>query len=198
MTSPAAPADPSAPSPAAATAPATTTPAAPTEEKKLSPKELKEQKKAEKAARRAESKTTAPPQRGPPKPQQPKKQQGKKGAEGVVKTIYVTGNEKPSSKIQAVVKETIEIPAETARDRGLVGLLRDLEHDQTGKKKYPVFGIHNAHPDVHAAILTLGMQINKKVLTGSSARCLGFLLAIKRVRQLHFTESCRWLTRRHR
>ena len=136
--------------------------------------------KAEKAARRAETKATAPPPT--PTKQQPKKQQGgKKGAEGIVKTIYVTGNEKPGAKGKEVIKEIVEVCTDSAKDRGLVGLLRDLEHDQAEKKKMPQFGIDNAHPDVHAAILTLGMQINKRVVAGSTARCLGFLLAIKRV-----------------
>lgn len=173
---------PANPPPAKALEPA----AASAEEKKLSPKELKEKKKAEKAARRAQTKVV-PPQ-AVVKQQQAQQQQkkqpqgGKKGAEGVVKTIYVSGQEKPGAKGNEVVKEVVaEICTDSAKDRGLVGLLRDLEHGQTGKKKLPVFGIDKAHPDVHAAILTLGMQINKRVIAGSSARCLGFLLAIKRV-----------------
>lgn len=168
------------PPPNASAAPKNAAPTT-TGEKKLTPKELKEKKKAEKAARRAESKASAPTP-VPAKQQQKKQQQGgKKGAEGIVKTIYVTGNEKPGAKGKEAIKEIVEVCTDSAKDRGLVGLLRDLEHDQAEKKKIAQFGIENAHPDVHAAILTLGMQINKRVVAGSTARCLGFLLAIKRV-----------------
>ncbi|PWW79408.1 nagb/rpia/CoA transferase-like protein [Tuber magnatum] len=59
--------------------------------------------------------------------------------------------------------------------------MRELEIEQHEKKKKPAFGINNAHPDVHPAILTLGVQMNQFILVGSSARCLGFMLAMKRL-----------------
>lgn len=150
---------------------------------KLTTKQLKEQKKAEKAARRADTKAAT----GAPPPQQTGPQRSEKHTSspahvtasaivggGIVKTIY------PTNPATVVAKE-VEAVVAPARDNGLVGLLRDLAVDQQDKKKAAVFGIGNAHPDVHPAILTLGMQINQYVLAGSTARCLGFLLAMKRV-----------------
>jgi len=102
--------------------------------------------------------------------------------DGPVSTIRLgaSGPGTAAKASPAVVKEA-EVVAEQPRAAGLVGLLKDLESERDEKKKKPVFGIDNAHPDVHPAILTLGMQINKHVIVGSSARCMGFLLAIKRV-----------------
>lgn len=128
---------------------------------KLTAKQLKEQKKAEKAARRADTRAVTG---------------------GIVKTIYPTG---PAP----VVVEEVEVVVERLRDNGLVGLLKDLAVEQQDKKKTTVFGIGNAHPNVHPAILTLGMQINQYVLAGSTARCLGFLLAMKRVCSVIFYHS---------
>lgn len=155
-----------------------------TDSSKLTAKQLKEQKKAEKAARRADTKAAT----GAPPPQQTGPQRSEKHSSppahvpasaivggGIVKTIY------PTNPATVVAKE-VEVVVAPARDNGLVGLLRDLAVDQQDKKKAAaVFGIGNAHPDVHPAILTLGMQINQYVLAGSTARCLGFLLAMKRV-----------------
>ena len=153
---------------------------------KLSAKELKEKKKRDKAERRqqAKSDTPATPQR-PPKPQPPKKEaqgKGKKGAQptaahdfGIVKTIY----SQQSSKVLAGGK--VPEAALGARDKDLPGLIKELEIEQHEKAKKPLFGINNAHPDVHPAILTLGVQMNQFILVGSSARCLGFMLAMKRV-----------------
>lgn len=99
-----------------------------------------------------------------------------------MKTIYPTN---PS----AIVVKEVEVVVETGRDNGLVGLLKNLAVEQQDKKKAAVFGIGNAHPDVHPAILTLGMQINQYVLAGSAARCLGFLLAMKRVSSVMHNHS---------
>lgn len=162
---------------------------------KLTAKQLKEQKKAEKAARRADTKAAT----GAPPPQQTGPQKGEKNAPpttqssvvtaatggGIVKTIY------PTNPAAVVVKE-VEVIVETGRDNGLVGLLKDLAVEQQDKKKAAVFGIGNAHPDVHPAILTLGMQINQYVLVGSTARCLGFLLAMKRVDSVMQNHSFFW------
>ncbi|KAG0644100.1 hypothetical protein HOY80DRAFT_997213 [Tuber brumale] len=162
------------------------TSSAPTEPGKLSAKELKEKKKREKSERRQQAKSDAPatPQR-PQKPQPPKKEvqgKGKKGAQptvahdsGIVKTIY---SQQPS-KAPAGGKE--QEAALGTRDKDLLGLMKELEIEQHEKKKKPVFGINNAHPDVHTAILTLGVQMNQFILVGSSARCLGFMLAMKRL-----------------
>jgi len=153
---------------------------------KLSAKELKEKKKREKAERRQQAKSDAPatPQR-PPKPQPPKKEaqgKGKKGAQptaahdsGIVKTIY----SQQSSKVLAGGK--VPEAALGARDKDLPSLMKELEIEQHEKKKKPLFGVGSAHPDVHPAILTLGVQMNQFILVGSSARCLGFMLAMKRV-----------------
>ncbi|KAG0127073.1 hypothetical protein HOY82DRAFT_614045 [Tuber indicum] len=162
------------------------TSSAPTEPGKLSAKELKEKRKREKADRRqqAKSNTPATPQR-PQKPQPPKKEvqgKGKKGVQptvahdsGIVKTIY---SQQPS-KIPAGGREQETVLG--TRDKDLLGLMKELEIEQHEKKKKPVFGINNAHPDVHPAILTLGVQMNQFILVGSSARCLGFMLAMKRL-----------------
>lgn len=162
---------------------------------KLTAKQLKEQKKAEKAARRADTRAAT----GVPPPQQTGPQKGEKNAApatqanaataatggGIVKTIY------PTNPAAVVVKE-VEVIVETGRDNGLVGLLKNLAVEQQDKKKAAVFGIGNAHPDVHPAILTLGMQINQYVLVGSTARCLGFLLAMKRVYSVMRNHSLFW------
>ncbi|KAF8538129.1 hypothetical protein BDD12DRAFT_843804 [Trichophaea hybrida] len=184
--------------------PASPMPPPPSTEKALTPKELKEKKKAEKLARRQQNKAAAPDPSAPKQQQQqqqkgqqqqqkgqqqqPKGQQqqpkgGKKiPQDGPVSTIRLgaIGPGTTAKASPAVVKEA-EVAAEPPRATGLVGLLKDLESEQNEKKKKPVFGIDNAHPDVHPAILTLGMQINKHVIVSSSARCMGFLLAIKRV-----------------
>jgi hypothetical protein len=155
-------------------------------EAKLSGKELKEKKKAEKAARRLQTKAAAPPAAAQKQQLKTPTKGGKKGAaqDGPVSTIRL-GAEKPGAKVTAPSKEVEPaVVVETARDRGLVGLLKDLELEQSEKKKKPVFGIDSAHPEVHPAILTLGMQINKRIVAGSTARCMGFLLAIKRVGNL--------------
>ncbi|RPA98101.1 nagb/rpia/CoA transferase-like protein [Choiromyces venosus 120613-1] len=153
---------------------------------KLSAKELKEKKKREKAERRqqAKSDTPATPQR-PQKLQPPKKEaqgKGKKGVQstavhdsGIVKTIY---SQQPS-KAPAGGREQEAIIG--TRDKDLPSLMKELEIEQHEKKKKPVFGINNAHPDVHPAILTLGVQMNQFLVVGSSARCLGFMLAMKRL-----------------
>jgi len=168
-----------------AAAPATSAAAT---EKKLSPKELKEGKKAEKAAKRAQNKE-AGSSGGAGAGEKGKEaaaaaaKGGKKQSEGPVSTIRI-GSSTPKAKQAAIAAKEAEAAAkeaEAVREHGLVGLLRDMEVEQNGKKKKQVFGIDNAHPDVHPAIITLGMQINKNVIVGSSARCMGFLLAIKRV-----------------
>lgn len=183
-------------------------------EKKLTPKELKEKKKAEKAARRAGTKATAgalPPAQTGPKPKdapaaskggvaaakggsKASAQQPAAGSGGIVKTIYVTTGGAGSQPAKTVAKE-VEVVVEPAKDRGLVGLLKDLSVEQNEKKKGPVFGLGHAHVDVHPAILTLGMQINQYVLAGSSARCMGFLLAMKRVIQDYETPPASSLSR---
>jgi len=162
------------------------TPSPAPESGKLSAKELKERKKRERAERRQQAKSDAPatPQR-PPKPQPPKKEaqgKGKKGVQptaahdsGIVKTIY----SQQSSKVLAGGR--VPEAALRAGDKDLPGLMKELEIEQHEKKKKPLFGINNAHPDVHPAILTLGVQMNQFILVGSSARCLGFMLAMKRV-----------------
>jgi len=158
-------------------------------EKKLSPKELKEKKKAEKAAKRAQNREAGSSggagagEKGAKEAAAAAAKGGKKQSEGPVSTIRIGGSTQKSK--QAAIAATEAEPAkeaEAVREHGLVGLLRDLEVEQNGKKKSQIFGIDNAHPDVHPAIITLGMQINKNVIVGSSARCMGFLLAIKRVR----------------
>ncbi|KAL7274548.1 hypothetical protein RUND412_002546 [Rhizina undulata] len=160
--------------------------------KPLTAKELKEKKKAEKAARRAQTKGDVGVPQKSQQQQAPKvdqkdsnavkgqsQQKGKKGTpEGIVKTIYVS--ETPPSASKKIAKETGGVE-EAPKDLGIVGLLKDLEVEQNEKKKKAIFGIDNAHSDVHPAILSLGMQINKHILVGSAARCLGFLLAMQRV-----------------
>ncbi|KAI5837060.1 hypothetical protein DFP73DRAFT_620508 [Morchella snyderi] len=175
--------------------------------RELTPKELKEKKKAEKAARRAETKGTsgAPPsvQAGhKPKEASVSTKGGAKttvqqpvaGSGGIVKTIYVTSGGSGNQPAKTIAKE-VEVIVEPAKDRGLVGLLRDLSVEQNEKKKGPVFGLGHAHVDVHPAILTLGMQINQYVLSGSTARCIGFLLAMKRVIQDYETPPASSLSR---
>ncbi|CCX10029.1 hypothetical protein FPQ18DRAFT_294896 [Pyronema domesticum] len=159
--------------------------------KQLTGKELKELKKAEKAARRQQSKGAegaAPAKEGKGKPDQKKGQLqhkgGKKqGADGPVITLRL-GAEAPTKKGgPAIPQKEVEAIVVKPQLSGLVALLRDIEVEQDEKKKRNSndFGIEIAHSDVHPAILTLGMQINKRIIVGSSARCMGFLLAIKRV-----------------
>jgi translation initiation factor eIF-2B subunit delta len=162
--------------------------------KQLTGKELKELKKAEKAARRQQSKGAegaAPAKEGKGKPEQKRGQQqqkgGKKqGADGPVITLRL-GAEAPTRKGgPATPQKEVETTVVKPQLSGLVALLRDIEVEQDEKKKRNSndFGIEIAHSDVHPAILTLGMQINKRIIVGSSARCMGFLLAIKRVSSL--------------
>jgi translation initiation factor eIF-2B subunit delta len=155
--------------------------------KKLSAKELKEKKKAEKAARREQNKAAgssgppATPSKSPKQQQLQQKGSKKPAQDGPVTTIRL-GIGAPSKAVAAAAATAAkEEPAEP-KYHGLVGLLKELESEQNEKKKKPQqFGIDVAHPDVHPAILTLGMLINKREIVGSTARCLGFLLAIKRV-----------------
>lgn len=155
-----------------------TSPPKPAPEKALTPKELKDKKKAEKQARREQTKARVTPAQH----QQQAKKKITSQQDGPVSTIRLGTNAPPSKRdLPVIVKEVpVETPAEP-RDMGLVGILKDIESEQNGKKKNRIFGIENAHPDVHPAILTLGIQINKNVIVGSSARCLAFLVAIKRV-----------------
>ncbi|KAI5807127.1 hypothetical protein EDC01DRAFT_638252 [Geopyxis carbonaria] len=160
-----------------------------TGEKPLTAKELKEKKKAEKAARRVQNKAEVPqaqqkpqnkPQQKPTKAekQQQQKTHKKNASRSIVETVYV---DQSGKQVKEVTKEGVEVVTLPAKDMGLVGLLHELELEQNEKKKKPIFGIDNAHVDVHPAILTLGMQINQRTISGSSARCMGFLLAIKRL-----------------
>lgn len=164
---------------------------------KPSSKELKEQKKREKAERRQQAKndSASTPQR-PQKPQQQKKEPQNKGKggrsasgglgqeSGIVKTIY---SHQPSPKPSGTKDQDTK---REVKDKDLVGLLKDLENEQNEKKKKVVFGLCNAHPDVHPAILTLGVQMNQFTLVGSTARCLGFMLGMKRVRSFMRHHSC--------
>lgn len=185
--SPTLPATAKKPAAKTASASAASVPNAASPEKKLSPKELKEKKKAEKAAKRAQNREAGSSggagEKGAKETASAAAKGGKKQSEGPVSTIRIGGSTQKAKQAAIAATETEPAKeAEAVREHGLVGLLRDLEVEQNGKKKSQIFGIDNAHPDVHPAIITLGMQINKNVIVGSSARCMGFLLAIKRVR----------------
>lgn len=153
----------------------------------LSGKALKELKKKEKADKRAQAKAAAGKPAvsestgGQQQNQGGKRSQQKKGGQkGPVQTICINDDKQAESGAVKVIEKIVEVPA-PEKGHGLVGLLKELEAEQVEKRKAPVFGIEIAHPDVHPAILTLGTQINKRVIGGATARCVGFLLAIKRV-----------------
>lgn len=51
------------------------------------------------------------------------------------------------------------------------------------------YQLENAHKDVHPAVQQLGLQISRYQICGSSARCVGMLLAFKQVIQAYDTPS---------
>lgn len=145
-------------------------------------KALKELRRQERAARRQERKVAssipaATYQKGPLQAEH----QGKTEDGGNIKTIALHEfNQGEDADDHLVIENIVEVPA-PEEEYGLFRQLKELEAKQVEKQKAPVPGIENAHPDIHPAILTLGVQINQRLISGATARCVGFLLAIKRV-----------------
>jgi len=167
--------------------------AAPKEEKKLSGKELKAKNAAEKAARRAQKIVpgpSAPVLDAAPKAQRKdsKPVQGKPAAGGPSgapqnqagvmnrqRRPSVNALEKPAPKPKAVTKQQVPLFGHLAQQR---------RH-----------GIGGVSKDVHPAVLSLGLQISRYEVCGSTARVLAMLLSFKAVVQAYHTPANQALNR---
>ena len=160
---------------------------------KLSGAELKKRAKEEKAARRAAEKAEkdvasasgpsnsspaltkgAPPQAQKPAQKDAARTQhrrtGSHGAAGQGVALPLRGKTAPAPG-GAAVKE----PKRANKEVGLFG------HLYTQPKRQTLEGVSK---EVHPAVLALGLQMSSYVVCGSNARCVGMLLAFKKVRLL--------------
>ncbi|KAL9109858.1 MAG: hypothetical protein Q9227_005561 [Pyrenula ochraceoflavens] len=145
-------------------------------EPKLSGAELKKRAKAEKTARRAAVKATS-------------QNQAPRSAS-------------PSKKLPT--KSTTSVQSRTVEENSLVEEKPKLKHPPT-EMQVTIFshlykssqGISflDTSKDVHPAVLSLALQIKNFVLCGSNARCVGMLLAFKRVIESYTTPTGHALSR---
>lgn len=180
------------------------------DDEKLSPAELKKRAKAEKQARRAAQKeSTGAPPGGPPTAngaptgeagsnqqskqgdQKQKGQQQKQG--GQDKTQHKRSGSQAQSQVlahrrrpsqggaalQAAVANS-SVPKEPKKENKQVELFSHLYT----QRRNTVEGVSK---DVHPAVLALGFQMSSYELCGSSARCVGMLLAFKEAIQAYTT-----------
>ncbi|TGZ84290.1 eukaryotic translation initiation factor 2B delta [Ascodesmis nigricans] len=81
-----------------------------------------------------------------------------------------------------VVEKIVEVPAESKKDQGIIALLKELESEQFEKRKNKdSFGVEDAQNDVHPSIVTLGIQMNKGIIRGATARTMAMLACLRRV-----------------
>lgn len=166
-------------------------------EKELSGKEKKELAKAQKIAKRAAEKQK---QQGQPavdlvvgnKGDFPK-DAGKKGPLGPATLASKTQHKRSGSSsagaqvslpYRQAPSHAAPIPAEPKKENKNVAL---FDHLYGHPRRATVAG---AGKDVHPAVLALGLQMRNYIICGSSARCVGMLLAFKRVGMISMVDMC--------
>jgi translation initiation factor eIF-2B subunit delta len=170
------------------------------EEKQLTPKELKLQKAAEKQAKRAAQRggVGAPAQAADSssKPQQggKKEQKAAHGKPSAMKAV-ASGGVLPSPgmphrprrpSIPAAAQEKPVLKAKPAKSQ--ISFVSHLAQPRR-------LGISGTSKDVHPAVLTLGLQMSRYEVCGSTARVLGMLLAFKTVVQSYTTPPNQHISR---
>jgi translation initiation factor eIF-2B subunit delta len=177
---------------------------APKGEKRVSGKHLKAQKAAEKAARRAQQK--GPP--GPPAPAAeaaPRQQQQQKKDQKPAQGKQVQGKAAPGGASGAGGPHNqTNMPHRPRRASAAAQEKPAHKPKATTKLQVPLFGhlaqqrrhgIAGTSKDVHPAVLSLGLQMSRYEVCGSTARLLAMLLAFKAVIQTYTTPPNQHISR---
>ncbi|KIV99480.1 uncharacterized protein PV09_08900 [Verruconis gallopava] len=181
---------------------------APKEEKKLSGKELKALKAAEKQARRAREKgaitggvlTGVPTPEASVSKQQPQKKEQKsiqgKQAQGKSMSLGIAGGSQNQANIPHRQRRASlaaqDKPAPKAKAKATTKLQVSLFGHLSQQRRH---GIAGASKDVHPAVLSLGLQMSRYEVCGSTARVVAMLLAFKAVIQGYTTPPNQHISR---
>jgi len=176
------------------------------DESMLTPAELKKRAKAEKQARRAAAKeqqgsAAAPPSatNGVPEKANPtqeaKSKVGQQKSSGQVKS----GKQGAQQDGKQELRPALETKTVALRRRGSQSGGGGREVAKRDSKQVELFShlyvqprrhqLEHAHKDVHPAVQQLGLQISRYQICGSSARCVGMLLAFKQVIRAYDTPA---------
>jgi translation initiation factor eIF-2B subunit delta len=163
------------------------------EEPKLTPAELKKRAKAEKQARRAAQKEQQGAVGGPQTPNgAPEESKGPKQQDQKPKGGQQKGQQQQQKGKQAAPEQK-PMPIRGKPSQG--GAVQ--EPPKKENKQIELFShlyaqprrttLEGAHKEVHPAVQRLGTQISSYEICGSSARCVGMLLAFKEAIQAYKT-----------